>query len=623
VRRLRPGEVAFVDHPDLDRVAAKALVRCRARAVVNASPSLTGRYPAEGTDLLLEAGIPVVDRVGEAVFAELADGDPVALEWGEAERPGGPARVRVRNGARVVAEGRAVTREILEEEYPECTVSVSSQVLPEYREYERTIATLVDAYVKPHMSRYLRRVKDALGPDLREKPFLVMQSNGGVMSAEQVVNKPITTALSGPAAGVLGAAVVARLAGFDNVVTLDAGGTSTDLSLIEGGIAQVTNAGSVGPFPVRIPMIAIETIGTGGGSIAWISREGHLKVGPKSAGADPGPMCYPNGGTEPTITDANLVLGRLPAALIGGGITLDVARAREGMVELGRKLGSKMTAEEIAAGIIEIANWNQANRIRQMTIQRGIDPRDFALLSFGGAGPVQSGAVMELVGMKACIVPPSPGNLAAFGLLAVDWRNDRMITRVMPEEKIDLGVLAELYGALEADAVAQLERDGIPRGRIRLMREADIRYVGQSMEVRVGAPDGPIDAAFVTTLIDAFHAAHRRTFGYDYRSEQKTEIVNLRVSGFGLIDRPSLPKLARSMGKPQPKGLRPVYFGTAMRETEIYDRATLLSGACVEGPAVVEEFGSTTVVFPGQTLTVDDHGIMVIRRNSTHDGAER
>jgi N-methylhydantoinase A len=514
-------------------------------------------------------------------------------------------------------------REILEEEYPECTVSVSSQVLPEYREYERTIATLVDAYVKPHMSRYLRRVKDALGPDLREKPFLVMQSNGGVMSAEQVVNKPITTALSGPAAGVLGAAVVARLAGFDNVVTLDAGGTSTDLSLIEGGIAQVTNAGSVGPFPVRIPMIAIETIGTGGGSIAWISREGHLKVGPKSAGADPGPMCYPNGGTEPTITDANLVLGRLPAALIGGGITLDVARAREGMVELGRKLGSKMTAEEIAAGIIEIANWNQANRIRQMTIQRGIDPRDFALLSFGGAGPVQSGAVMELVGMKACIVPPSPGNLAAFGLLAVDWRNDRMITRVMPEEKIDLGVLAELYGALEADAVAQLERDGIPRGRIRLMREADIRYVGQSMEVRVGAPDGPIDAAFVTTLIDAFHAAHRRTFGYDYRSEQKTEIVNLRVSGFGLIDRPSLPKLARGMGKPQPKGLRPVYFGTAMRETEIYDRATLLSGACVEGPAVVEEFGSTTVVFPGQTLTVDDHGIMVIRRNSTHDGAER
>jgi N-methylhydantoinase A len=506
--------------------------------------------------------------------------------------------------------------DILEEEYPECAVSISSRVLPEYREYERTIATLVDAYVKPYAGRYLQRVKNTLGPDLRNKPFLVMQSSGGVMSAEQVVNKPITTALSGPAAGVLGAAVIAKMAGFENVVTLDAGGTSTDLSLIEGGIAHVTNTGSVGPFPVRIPMIAIETIGTGGGSIAWISREGHLKVGPKSAGADPGPMCYPNGGTQPTITDANLVLGRLPTALIGGGITLDMARACKGMAELGRQLKSKMMPEEIAAGIIEIANWNQANRIRQMTIQRGIDPRKFALLSFGGAGPVQSGAVMELIGMEACIVPPNPGNLAAFGLLAVDWRNDQMITRVMAEEKIDLGVLAELYDALESKAIAQLERDGIPRKRIRLMREADIRYVGQSMEVRVVAPDGPIDAAFVTALIDAFHAAHRRTFGYDYRGEQKTEIVNFRVSGFGLIDRPTLPKLPRGTGKPQAKGSRSVCFGNTRRETEIFDRTVLLSGARIEGPAVIEEFGSTTVVFPGQTVTVDDHGIMVIRKNS-------
>lgn len=503
--------------------------------------------------------------------------------------------------------------EILQEEYPECTVSISSQVLPEYREYERTIATLVDAFVKPHMNRYLRRVKEALGPELREKPFLVMQSNGGVMSAEQVVNKPITTALSGPAAGVLGSAVIAGLAGFDNVVTLDAGGTSTDLSLIEKGIAHVTNSGSVGPFPVRIPMIAIETIGTGGGSIAWISREGHLKVGPKSAGADPGPMCYPNGGTQPTITDANLVLGRLPAALIGGGIALDVARARAGMVELARQLGSSMTAEELAAGIIEIANWNQANRIRQMTIQRGIDPRDFALLSFGGAGPVQSGAVMQLIGMQACIVPPSPGNLAAFGLLAVDWRNDQMVTRVMPEERADLQAIAELFGGLEREAIAQLERDGIPRDRIRLMREADIRYAGQSMEVRVVAPDGPVHAGFLAALIDAFHAAHRRTFGYDYKGEQKTELVNFRVSGFGMIERPSLPKLPRGKAKVQPKGSRPVYFGSGMHDTDLYDRAALLAGARIEGPAVVEEFGSTTVVFPGQTLLVDEHGIMIIR----------
>ena len=505
--------------------------------------------------------------------------------------------------------------DILRDEYPDCTVSISSQVLPEYREYERTVTTLVDAFVKPHMERYLKRVKDALGEELGRKPFLVMQSNGGVMSAEQVINKPITTALSGPAAGVLGSAVIAKLAGFDNVVTLDAGGTSTDLSLIENGVAHLTNAGSVGPFPVRIPMIDIETIGTGGGSIAWISREGHLKVGPKSAGADPGPMCYPNGGDQPTITDANLVLGRLPSVLIGGGIALDVKRARSGMADLARRLGSRMTAEEIAAGIVEIANWNQANRIRQMTIQRGIDPRDFALLSFGGAGPVQSAAVAQLIGMKACIIPPSPGNLAAFGLLAVDWRNDQMVTRVMPEEKADLAAVAELYAGLEREAVERLEEDGIAKDRIRLQREADIRYAGQSMEVRVRAPGGAIDQSFIAALIDSFHAAHRRTFGYDYKGEQNVELVNFCVSGFGMIERPNLPGRPVNPGaKSTPEDARSVFVDGAMREPPCYDRAALDPGAQIAGPAIVEEFGSTTVVFPGQTLTVDGYGIMIVRQ---------
>jgi N-methylhydantoinase A len=224
------------------------------------------------------------------------------------------------------------------------------------------------------MERYLRRVHDELG-DLKDKPFLVMQSSGGVASAAEVVRKPITTALSGPAAGALGSAVISEMAGFPNIVTLDAGGTSTDLCLIEGGKPHVTNGGAVGSFPVRIPMIDIETIGTGGGSLAWLTRENHLKVGPKSAGADPGPMCYPKGGTEPTITDANLVLGRIPAALIGGGITLDVTRSRAGMAALAARLPGNMSVEQLAHGIIEIANWNQANAIRQMTIQRGIDPR--------------------------------------------------------------------------------------------------------------------------------------------------------------------------------------------------------------------------------------------------------
>jgi N-methylhydantoinase A len=368
---------------------------------------------------------------------------------------------------------------------------------------------------------------------------------------------------------------------------------------------------------VRIPMIDIETIGTGGGSIAWISREGHLKVGPRSAGAEPGPMCYPNGGSEPTITDANLVLGRIPPALIGGGIALDVDRARGGIAALAARLPGSMSVEQLASGIIEIANWNQANAIRQMTIQRGIDPRTFALLSFGGAGPAQSAAVMDLLAMKACIVPPNPGNLSAFGLLAVDWRTDHIVTKVMHEETIDLADVAERYAALEREAVATLERDGIEPSRIRLVREADIRYAGQSMEVRVTAPPGAVDAWFLAGLIGAFNAAHLRTFGYNYAGQQNIELVNLCVSGFGLIERPQMPKLAEGGGKPAAKGNRAVYFGSAFQQTPVFDRAGLPSGGRVNGPAIVEEFGSTTVVFPGQYVEVDPHGILVIRSVSS------
>ena len=508
-------------------------------------------------------------------------------------------------------------RAILQEEYPELVVSLSSEVLPEYREYERAMTTLVDAFVKPHMSIYLRRIKDELGTELGDKPFLVMQSSGGVISAEQVVRKPITTALSGPAAGALGCSVVAKLAGFENVVTLDAGGTSTDICLIEAGNAHLTNGASIGPFPVRIPMIDIETIGTGGGSIAWVSRDGHLNVGPKSAGAVPGPMCYPAGGDQPTITDANLVLGRIPPALIGGGIALAVERSREGIARLAAQLQTTKSVEQLAEGVLEIANWNQANCIRQMTIQKGIDPRGFALLSFGGAGPAQSPAVMRLLGMKCCLVPFNPGNLSAFGLLAVDWRTDHIHTRVVNEDGIDPAEMASVYARLEAEAMETLRKDGIDPARQRTVREADVRYVGQSMEVRVAAPAGPVDAAFAAKLIAAFHAAHKKAFGYNYEGKQKVELVNYCVSGFGLIERPQLPKLASGAGAtPIAKGSRKVFFDGNWIDTRIYDRAVLGAGATIDGPCVVEEFGSTTVVWPGQRLEVDAHGILLIREGA-------
>jgi len=272
-----------------------------------------------------------------------------------------------------------------------------------------------------------------------------------------------------------------------------------------------------------------------------------------------------------------------------------------------------MSAAQLAEGIIEIANWDQANAIRQMTIQRGIDPRGFALLSFGGSGPAQSPAVMALIGMKACLVPPNPGNLSAFGLLAVDWRTDQLVTKVMHEDAADLPAIAAIYDGLENEAVTTLERDGIARARIRIVREADVRYAGQSMEVRVAAPTGKVDAAFIGSLVAAFHAIHLKTFGYNYAGQQKVEFVNFCVSGFGVIDRPRIPRLDKGTGAKPTSVMRPVYFDGGLRDTPVFQRASLPAGFTLTGPAVVEEFGSTTVVYPDQRLEVDPHGILIVR----------
>lgn len=513
-------------------------------------------------------------------------------------------------------------REILAEEHPTAAISLSHEVLPEYREYERTMTTLVDAYVKPVMARYMGNVRRRLDPRLAHAPFLVMKSNGGVISAEQVTERPIATALSGPAAGALGAATVAELAGFPNLVTVDAGGTSTDVCLIENGAPHLTTTGAVGRFPVKLPMIDIVTVGTGGGSIAWRDPAGALRVGPRSAGAAPGPMCYPGGGDEPTITDANLVLGRIPPALIGGDIALDVERARAGLARLGGDFG--LSAEALAAGILEIASWSQANAIRQLTIQRGIDPRGFALLSFGGSGPAQSAAVMGLLGMRATLIPPNPGNLSAFGLLAVDWVTDHVRTRVMDEDELAAGgpgVIDAIYRELEAEALAVLARDRVPPERCHVARHADVRYAGQAWEVRVDAPGGPIDAAAAAEIVRRFHRAYERAYGYHYEGKQKVEIINFAVSGFGTIERPKLRPLAGSGAAADARtGSRPVWLADPARpgsggftDTPVYARDRLGAGARLDGPAIIEEFGSTTVVFPGQHVEVDAHGVLIIR----------
>ena len=433
-------------------------------------------------------------------------------------------------------------REVLRREHPDAVVSLSHEVLREYREYERSVTTLVDAAVKPAIGRYVGEIAERLG----DVPLYVMTSNGGVLSAAEVVNQPITTVLSGPAAGALGAAFVARTAAAPcddahrDVITLDGGGTSTDVAVVLDGEPTLTTEGTVGHYPSKIPMIDIVTVGAGGGSVAWISPEGTLKAGPRSAGADPGPLCYGRGATDVTVTDAHVHLGRIPPHLLGGEIPLDVPAATEGLVKLAGGLG--LGVEACATGILEISAWNQANAIRQITVKRGLDVRDFPMVAFGGSGPLLVCRLIDILGLPSVIVPRDPGNLSAFGLLTVDVRSEYVRTHVTRDP--DTAVLAGVYGELEGQAATALDRQGFAEHRF--ARTADLRYYGQAFEVRVPVDLGDLDVAAVA---GRFHDEHERLYGYCHRDDP-VEWVNLRVSGIGPIRRPGRPNARRATATP-------------------------------------------------------------------------
>jgi N-methylhydantoinase A len=514
-------------------------------------------------------------------------------------------------------------RTILEREHPGARVSISSEVLPEYREYERTVTTLVDAFVKSRVSAYVGAIQARLDRELdMGVPFYVMKSNGGVISAREVAAQPITTILSGPAAGALGASLLAGAAGFDRVLTADAGGTSTDVCLVEHGVPGLTTDGAVGRFPVKVPMIDIVTVGAGGGSVAWIAPDGGLKVGPRSAGADPGPLCYGRGGAEPTVTDAQLLLGRIPPKLLGGEIPLSIERARRGIVALATQLGLEPAGT--AEGILEIAAWNQANAIQQVSVKRGLDPRDYTLVAFGGSGPLLAGRLVDLLHLRAALIPLSPGNVSAFGLLTVDLKNDYVQTFVQRHDRLDHGAVNAHLVRLEALARAALAAGGFAEHAMRIERSADLRYFGQAWEVAVALPAGPIDERSAVLAADRFHEAHAQRYGYSYRGatdrgttgRQTIEWVNLRVSGIGPIARPRLREPAPGDGRPARAltGRRSVVFSGRPAESPVYERSALAPGDSLDGPAIIEEYGATTAVYPGQRIAVDRFGNLILTR---------
>ncbi|QCP06274.1 hydantoinase/oxoprolinase family protein [Brevibacterium sp. CS2] len=522
-------------------------------------------------------------------------------------------------------------RAILAEEHPDAVVSLSSEVLREYREYERSMTTLVDAAVKPKVSRYVTNIHERLDAytgaehgDRGSIPFYIMKSNGGVLSADEVVHQPITTVLSGPAAGALGAGLIAREAGFEKVLTCDGGGTSTDVTVVLDGEPALTTEGTVGAYPSKIPMIDVVTVGAGGGSIAWTTPEGQLKVGPQSAGADPGPLCYAKGGTEPTITDAHVFLGRIPAHLLGGEIPLDVEAARTGIAALAERLG--LSPEHAAAGILEISAWNQANALRQISVKRGLDVRDFMLATFGGSGSLLACRLVDILDLAGVLVPLNPGNVSAFGLLTVDVRNDYVQTNVAKDIGLDLEAITSIFDALTAQAASALTDEGFAAADHEFQRSVDLRYFGQAFEVRVPAPAGPVTREWADSVTAAFHAEHRSLYGYDFAgdAEQQVEWVNLRVSGIGPITRPEIPQIAAAAGAPDideraRTSVREVCFDAdaGFVEAGVYWRPELLSGDRITGPAIIEEFGSTVPVHPGFRADVDSAGNLVITRTTT------
>ena len=482
-------------------------------------------------------------------------------------------------------------------------ISTSSSVTPEYREYERFSTTVLNATVAPVMDRYLGSVEECLSDGGYAHPLLVMHSSGGVMTARGARQLPAATILSGPAGGVAGARTIAHDAGIANVITCDMGGTSTDVALIKDREIRHTTEGRIAGYPTRIPQVDLVTVGAGGGSIASVTGE-TLRVGPESAGARPGPACYGHGGEAPTVTDANLLLNRLSADdRLSGEIALhpDLAKAA---VDRLKESFPDLNTIELAEGIVHLATVKMAGTIREVSVYRGHDPRDFVLLAYGGAGPMFASELAGELGMTSVLIPPHPGNLSALGLLVSPLKRDFVRTMVRRLEDMETPELTAAFSGLQADGLREFEADRLPIANLEFEQSVDVRYVGQSstLNLKCGAasPDPVVLAA-------EFHAAHEATFGHS-DADEPVELVNVRVSAALPVDPLDVRFATPEEESAKPRGTRPVYFRGRALDCPVYARDDLLQGSEIRGPSIVEETGSTTVVWPSDVLRVDQQG---------------
>lgn len=512
-------------------------------------------------------------------------------------------------------------KEIIREEYPEVYVSVSHELVPEFREYSRMSTTVLNAYLGPVMETYVHNFENSIKEaGITVAPY-VTQSNGSVISIAETIDCPIKTAVSGPSAGVIGAAYIGKQCGIDKIITFDMGGTSIDVSLIEHGKASLSNERLVEGYPARIPMIDIVTVGAGGGSIARIDAGGALKVGPDSAGATPGPACYGRGGTQPCVTDANLILGKLnQERILGGRMEVYPELARQAVEEQICR-PSDLTLAQAAAGIISVVNSNMTRAIRVVSVERGYDAREFTLMAFGGAGPLHACEVAQDMGITSVLIPPSPGTLCSLGLLMADTKFDISRSRVMIADRENLCRVQEIFDSLTREGSELLDREGIDRKDRSFTYFIECRYERQNYEIGIEV-EGSFTEKAMEEMIEKFHQEHNRSYGYFNRA-MRIQMVNYRVSAVGDIVKPDLKAepVAKDAAAPLPVSVRQVLFDRESRyiPTNIYRREDFVPGSQIEGPAIIEQMDSTSVIPPGWTAYTDCYRNLRV----TYEGGKR